>query len=412
MVAEVTKPDFSYVWSSGGANVLPSAVKIQTGWTAEVPPFQWENAIQNRQDNAIVHLFQKGISEWDANSNYYFTTDGVRSYVQGSDGVIYVAVQDSIGQNPTTDLSDTYWKVAFASAEAGYLTQTAGDARYAQRANNLSDLTNTATARTNLSVYSTTQTDSAISLAPSIQGMHRNLKVSTTGLSALVSLTVDSITVGIPGGNTKTLDNISLPSISLAASGVNGLDTGISSASTWYGVWVIWNGTTVAGLLSLSTTAPTMPSGYTYRALVSMIRSDSTASKFPLSFLQINRHAQYVVVPSSNVPRLPLIISGVSGSPTTGSYTAVSSVGFFPINSAAIHISLYSSGASVQTLFAPNNNYGAGSSTTNLPFININNGSSNANLNNTMARVVPESSQLYYASNATVSSLSAIGWEL
>lgn len=127
MVAEVTKPDFSYVWSSGGANVLPSNIKIQTGWTAEVPPFQWENALQNRQDNAIVHLFQKGISEWDAASNYYFTTSGTRSYVQGSDGQIYVAVQDSVGQNPTTDTTNTYWKLAFKSgtfAGQQFLTAT------------------------------------------------------------------------------------------------------------------------------------------------------------------------------------------------------------------------------------------------------------------------------------------------
>lgn len=115
MAAEVSKPDFSFQWSSGGSIVAPSNVKIQTGWTAEVPPFQWENFLQNRQDNAILHLFQKGISEWDATSNYYFTTSGVRSYVQGSDGLIYVAVADSVGQDPTTDVSDTYWKVAFAS---------------------------------------------------------------------------------------------------------------------------------------------------------------------------------------------------------------------------------------------------------------------------------------------------------
>lgn len=124
MVAEVTKPDFQYVWASGGAIVAPSTVKGQTGWTAEVPPFQWENYLQNRQDNAILHLFQKGISEWDAASNYYFTTSGTRSYVQGSDGNIYVAVQDSIGQNPTTDIADTYWKIAFVDASSlGTLTK-------------------------------------------------------------------------------------------------------------------------------------------------------------------------------------------------------------------------------------------------------------------------------------------------
>ena len=111
MAAEVVKPDFSYVWASGGAIVAPSNVKIQTGWTAEVPPFQWENFLQNRQDDAILHLFQKGISEWDAASNYYFTTSGVRSYVQGSNGQVYVALQDSLNQNPVS--APTYWSVAF-----------------------------------------------------------------------------------------------------------------------------------------------------------------------------------------------------------------------------------------------------------------------------------------------------------
>lgn len=125
MAAEVNKPDFSFQWASGGSIVAPSDVKIQTGWTAEVPPFQWENYLQNRQDNAILHLFQKGISEWDAASNYYFTASGVRSYVQGSDGNIYVAVADSVGQNPVTDVSDTYWTIAFP-AEAPATTTLAG----------------------------------------------------------------------------------------------------------------------------------------------------------------------------------------------------------------------------------------------------------------------------------------------
>lgn len=49
-MAEISKPDFQYVWASGGSIVAPSNVKIQTGWTAEVPPFRWENWSQNRQD--------------------------------------------------------------------------------------------------------------------------------------------------------------------------------------------------------------------------------------------------------------------------------------------------------------------------------------------------------------------------
>lgn len=131
MAAEVGKPDLNFQWASGGAIVAPSDVKIQTGWTAEVPPFQWENFLQNRQDNGLLHLFQKGISEWDALSNYYFTASGTRSFVQGSDGNIYVAVQDSLGQNPTTDTSDTYWTLAFPSQQTNYALDTGTANTYA-----------------------------------------------------------------------------------------------------------------------------------------------------------------------------------------------------------------------------------------------------------------------------------------
>ena len=113
-MAEVNKPDYTNIWSSGGANVAPSDLKVQTGWTAEVPPFQWENWSQNRQDTAIAHILQKGVSVWSSTGEYYFTSLGERSYVQGGDGKIYVAVADSVNQNPTTDSTNTYWKLAFA----------------------------------------------------------------------------------------------------------------------------------------------------------------------------------------------------------------------------------------------------------------------------------------------------------
>lgn len=406
MVAEVTKPDFSYVWASGGAIVMPSNVKTQTGWTAEVPPFQWENALQNRQDNAIVHLFQKGISEWDAGSNYYFTTNGTRSYVQGSNGIIYVAVQDNLGQNPTTDLSNTYWKVAFASSDAGYLTQTTADGRYTQRVNNLSDLTNPVIARTNLSVYSTTQTDSAISLAPSIQGVYRNLKISATGLSALVSLTVDSITVGIPGGSTKTLDNISLPSISLATSGVNGLDIGTSAASTWYSVWVIWNGTTTAGLLSLSATAPTMPAGYTHKARVGWIRTDATADKYPFSFFQYGRRVNYRLG-GGNMTTFPALTVGAVGSYGV-SFSTASISAFCPPTASSIRLSYGATASSnIVIVIAPNPTYTPILGNVKSPPLCSTNQGSTQSFSGEMPL---ESSNVYISAQGSTYS-SVIGWE-
>jgi hypothetical protein len=113
-MAEINKPDYTTLWSSGGAIVAPSNTKIQTGWTAEVPPFQWENWSQNRQDQAIAHLFQKGVSVWSTTGEYYFTSSGERSYVQGSNGTIYVSVADSVNQDPVTDTTNTYWKIAFS----------------------------------------------------------------------------------------------------------------------------------------------------------------------------------------------------------------------------------------------------------------------------------------------------------
>ena len=56
---------------------------------------------------------------------------------------------------------DGAW-VSFTEEDNQGITQSAGDARYAQQANNLSDLDDVSQARTNLNVYSISQTDSAL----------------------------------------------------------------------------------------------------------------------------------------------------------------------------------------------------------------------------------------------------------
>lgn len=113
----ITKPSMNKIWASGGAVVQPSDTKIETGWTAEVPPHQWENWIQKRQDEFLAHINERGIPEWDGTTDYLASG---KSYVQGSDGVVYLSVAASgpttVVQDPTTDVSDTYWKSAFAVA--------------------------------------------------------------------------------------------------------------------------------------------------------------------------------------------------------------------------------------------------------------------------------------------------------
>ena len=155
-MALITKPDMEFIWASGGAIVEPSDVKKQTGWTPEVPPHQWENWIQNRQDNYLAHINQRGIPEWDGNTEY---EAGGLSYAQGSDGKIYKSVAASgpasVVSNPTTDGSDTYWTVAF-------LTQASADARYLQILNNGSDVNDAATFRSNIGVVSATETQEGL----------------------------------------------------------------------------------------------------------------------------------------------------------------------------------------------------------------------------------------------------------
>lgn len=115
----ITKPSMNKLWASGGAVVQPSDTKIETGWTAEVPPHQWENWIQHRQDEFLAHVNERGIPEWDGLTDYLASG---KSYVQGSDGIVYMSVAASgpatTVQDPTTDVTDTYWKSAFAVASA------------------------------------------------------------------------------------------------------------------------------------------------------------------------------------------------------------------------------------------------------------------------------------------------------
>lgn len=103
---DIIKPDYSTgLWASGGAIVQPSTAKIQNGWTAEVPPYQWENWSQNRQDQAIAHVLQHGIAVWDSKTEY----QAGRSYVQGSDGFLYKARTTHTNVNPTADVNSINW---------------------------------------------------------------------------------------------------------------------------------------------------------------------------------------------------------------------------------------------------------------------------------------------------------------
>ena len=248
------------------------------------------------------------------------------------------------------------------------------------------------------------------SVGSSVQGSFKNLQLSATGTNANVSISADEIVVENTSNAYKTLRAVSLTVAGVSSGVANGLDTGSLAASTWYSVWVIAkaDGTT-AGLLSLSSTAPTLPSGYTFKARVGWVRTDGTANKYPLSFIQSGRTVQYKVAAGSNVTVLPQMASGVSGNVSTPTWTAIATGGFVPPTAAKIRpmLAILNGG---QAMVAPNNAYGAFNSLSN-PAPIVTNPSGGAEIIH-IHDLVLESTNIYWASavNAT-NALFCFGWE-
>ncbi len=159
-MAEFIKPlGLEKIWSSVGVKTpAPDDTKIATGWIVEIPPREYFNYIEYKQDQMLAHINQHGICSWDINTNYMATI----SYVQGTNGLIYQSKTDHAGVNPvsesgaSTSTGGTNWKLAFYSAAEVY-TKVETDAKYLSKAANMADIPNASTARANLGVYSSSE---------------------------------------------------------------------------------------------------------------------------------------------------------------------------------------------------------------------------------------------------------------
>lgn len=183
----------------------------------------------------------------------------------------------------------------------------------------------------------------------------QNLKLSATGTNASVTITAGSVAViHATSGMTRLARTIS-QTLNTASVGAGGLDTGALAASTWYAVFlIVKDDGTQSTLCSLSATAPTLPSGYTYFVRVGWIRTDGTANKYPLSFTQFAKRVQYKIAAGSNLTSLPTIASGSVG--TFGSAWGVASTAnFIPPTAAVFLLSMSSTNGSNGALrLAPN----------------------------------------------------------
>lgn len=154
---QISKPNsLNKIWAAGGDRAAPLDSKISSGWQIEIPPRQWFNWLDNRQDQAIAHFNQHGIPVWDDQTEY----QADKSYVQDpGNGLIYRCTVTNAGNQPA--LSPSHWTVAFADAATAF-SESQADAKYLAKSSNLADVPNKNTARNNLSVYSRAEVDSQL----------------------------------------------------------------------------------------------------------------------------------------------------------------------------------------------------------------------------------------------------------
>lgn len=253
------------------------------------------------------------------------------------------------------------------------------------------------------------QTTAADVSTDGVAGTASNLKASATGTNSTVTVTADSVCVKNATGQQKVLNGVAL-AINSASSGANGLDTGALAASTWYSVWVIYNPTTLAvsGLLSLNATAPTLPAGYTHKARVGWIRTDSTANKYPVSFLQNGRSVRWKVAAGSNLPNLPILASGVAG--TTSAFVPVGVANYVPPTAPQIFLQLVGNYATNSAAVAPNSTYVFSTEGGNSPQLQNSQGAAVATGISSSGLMTLESANVYWFATGS-SSLNCLGWE-
>lgn len=207
--------------------------EFQRGWGAGVnsngfPTMEFFNALGFTLSQAITLLYQRGVAPWSETQEYYHP-----ALVMGSDGAIYKSIADSTGEDPTTD-DGTYW----------------------------SGIPDTVTTP---------------------NGAFKNIVGYSAGSAVDFAYDIDQIVLKTSSGSPILLTGLNLTG-DTSASGAGGLDTGSIAADTFYAVFVIHDGTNTNLLLSLSATAPTLPSGYTYFARIGWILTDS--STYPTAFDQ------------------------------------------------------------------------------------------------------------------------------
>jgi stringent starvation protein B len=213
-MANIQKPSgLNQLWAASGTRVDPGIQKIGIGWIVELPPFQYQNWIDNRQDTAIAHINQHGIPEWDGETEY----QGNLSYTQGSDGFIYKCLVTHTNLNPVNPLNSTYWVRAFEAYGSVAVVQNQLTAHLTNYAT-LSGISNPVAARNNLSVYSKAESDIRFAALNGNQTQQFNAADATASTHVV---TLGQLSTLLLGATETTAGQVILASVSDTETGTN-----------------------------------------------------------------------------------------------------------------------------------------------------------------------------------------------
>lgn len=249
-----------------------------------------------------------------------------------------------------------------------------------------------------------------------LQGLFKNLKITNGATPASqVIVTADYAVLVDASGGFKSFSTVSVTASS-ASTGANALDAGAVANSTWYAIWLIGKSDgTIAALLSTSATAPTMPSGYTFKSRFGWVRTGSTGNF--VRFIQYGRSARYQVVAGSETPGLPIFLNSALGNPTTPTYVSADLSAFVPSTASKINVLLRATttggGGARFLLVSPSNQYSALGATNPAvaSSVALDTGAMGISPNYSMHDIQFETAQtLYVASNAACYG-AVYGWE-
>jgi hypothetical protein len=259
----------------------------------------------------------------------------------------------------------------------------------------------------------------ALTSAPPVPATFKNLSIKVA-TNTTVAVAADYVAMTDGAGN--FLVGPASATCNLGSAGnANQLDAGTIATDTWYYIWAISNGVTIGTLASTSSSAPTMPSGYTYKARIGAVQT-THPSAILYGTWQFGRRAQYIVG-LAGATALPVIKSGAAGTwsdtnDATMVYAAQTVVGngfFVPATASEIGIQLvsgYKFGARANCAVAPTTAYGAqgGAGGKPPPFFSTTNAGNVLGYFGYVGFMLLETATIAYVSDAAGGAVLCSGW--